>query len=77
MKFFGNYYLNEVAQIEVNKITNWLDVNKLSLNIAKTKFILFRQKKTALIQLKVVNLISPGSEISSIWEVARVARGST
>ena len=34
--------LNEILQIERKKITNWLNVNKLSLNTTKTKFILFR-----------------------------------
>ena len=29
---------------QINKIANWLNVNRLSLNTAKTKFILFRPK---------------------------------
>ena len=29
-------------QTEFNKVSEWLNVNKLSLNIKKTKFILFR-----------------------------------
>lgn len=29
-------------QTEINKVSEWLNVNKLSLNIKKTKFILFR-----------------------------------
>ena len=29
-------------QTEINKVSEWLDVNKLSLNIKKTKFILFK-----------------------------------
>ena len=36
--------LNEIIQIEMNKITDWLNVNKLSINTTKTKFILFRSK---------------------------------
>ena len=36
--------LNEILQIEMKKITNWLNVNKLSLNTTKTKFILFRSR---------------------------------
>jgi hypothetical protein len=31
-----------ILQTEINKVTEWLNVNKLSLNIQKTKFILFR-----------------------------------
>ena len=34
--------LNEIIQIEMNKITDWLNANKLSINTEKTKFILFR-----------------------------------
>ena len=29
-------------QTEINKVSEWLNVNKLSLNIKKTKFVLFR-----------------------------------
>ena len=29
-------------QIEINKITDWLNINKLSINTSKTKLILFR-----------------------------------
>ena len=36
--------LNEIVQIEINEIANWLNVNRLSLNTAKTKFTLFRPK---------------------------------
>jgi hypothetical protein len=36
--------LNEILQIEMNKIANWLNVNKLSLNTTKTKLILFRSR---------------------------------
>ena len=34
--------LNITMQTEFNKVSEWLNVNKLSLNIEKTKFILFR-----------------------------------
>ena len=34
--------LNEIIQIEMNKITDWLNANKLSINAGKTKFILLR-----------------------------------
>ena len=43
--FYSNNCLktiNKVIQAEFNKVTEWLNVNKLSLNITKTKFILFR-----------------------------------
>ena len=34
--------LNGILQTEINKVAEWLNVNKLSLNIQKRKFILFR-----------------------------------
>ena len=48
--FFSHKDLNELTNIvncELNKISLWLKINKLSLNIKKTHFILFhfRQKK--------------------------------
>ena len=36
--------LNEIIQIEMNKISDWLSVNKLSINTTKTKFVLFKSK---------------------------------
>ena len=29
-------------QVEINKVAEWLNINKLSINTSKTKFILFR-----------------------------------
>ena len=34
--------LNEIMQEEINKVTDWLNINKLSINTSKTKLILFR-----------------------------------
>jgi hypothetical protein len=34
--------LNGIIQTEINKITDWLNVNKLSINTKKTKFVLFK-----------------------------------
>lgn len=31
--------LNEVIQKEINKISDWLNINKLSVNTSKTKFL--------------------------------------
>ena len=36
--------LNEIIQVEINKIADWLNANKLSINTEKNKFILFRTK---------------------------------
>ena len=40
--------LNKVIQEEVNKVAEWLNVNKLSLNIKKTKYIIFRSTNKKL-----------------------------
>ena len=37
--------LNTTMQKEVNEIIKWLNINKLSINSSKTKFILFRSKE--------------------------------
>ena len=39
---------SDVMQIEINKIADWLIVNKLQINIKKTKFILFKSPKKGL-----------------------------
>ena len=40
--------LNLIMQDEINKIADWITSNKLSLNTAKTKFILFRSSNKKL-----------------------------
>ena len=46
--------LNEILQTEMNKITYWLNVNKLSLNTTKTELILFRSRnKKSKYDLKI------------------------
>ena len=37
--------LNDIMQNEINKISKWLNANKLSINTIKTKFMLFRSLK--------------------------------
>ena len=34
--------LNEIIETEIDKITDWLNVNKLSINTKKPKFVLFK-----------------------------------
>ena len=34
--------LTNIMQEEVNKVTNWLNVSKLSINTTKTKYIIFK-----------------------------------
>jgi hypothetical protein len=50
--------LNETLQTEVDKIAEWLNTNKLSINTSKTKFILFRsskKKKKHVVKLSINN----------------------
>ena len=50
--------LNETLQTEVDKIAEWLNTNKLSINTSKTKFILFRsskKKKKHVVRLSINN----------------------
>ena len=46
---------NEILNDELAKIHNWLNVNKLYLNVAKTKAMLFHmpQKEIYHLQLKI------------------------
>jgi hypothetical protein len=37
--------LNETMQLELDKISNWLVVNKLSFNTSQTRFIVFKSSK--------------------------------
>ncbi len=37
--------LNDIANNELIKVSNWFKANKLSLNISKTKFMIFRHEK--------------------------------
>ena len=37
-------HLEKVINIELNKICNWFKLNKLSLNIDKTNFMIFKNK---------------------------------
>ena len=46
--FFNGDSINELSNIintELNKIVTWLQANKLSLNVSKSNFMLFTNKK--------------------------------
>lgn len=45
--------LNEIIQIQMNNISSWLSVNKLSIKIAKTKFVLFVTNTKSLRNVKI------------------------
>ena len=48
-------YINENINTELNKISEWLKVNKLSLNVDKTKFMLFHMPQTN-IQIPIISI---------------------
>jgi hypothetical protein len=45
--------LSNKMKIEISKVANWLKVNKLSLNILKTKYIILQCKRTEIILLDI------------------------
>ncbi len=46
-------HTDEVINSELEKISDWLIVNKLSLNISKTKFSIFLKKENILLPQKL------------------------
>ena len=48
--------LFEVANLELAKASDWFKANKLTLNISKTKYMLFRDKSKTHIDLSEINL---------------------
>ena len=47
----AQYDINENINLELKKVNSWLKINKLSLNVSKTKFMIFhKRKKTLLFQ---------------------------
>ena len=57
--------LINILNKELDKVSNWLKVNKLSLNIKKTHFILFHNKQK-LIHTKI-NIKIDNSEIERVF----------
>ena len=50
------YMMEKTLNDEMKKVDTWLKVNKLSLNISKTHFMLFKSNKTAHYQSTLKNL---------------------
>ena len=48
-------YINENINTELNKISEWLKINKLSLNVDKTKFMLFHMPQKN-IQIPIISI---------------------
>ena len=62
IKQFGSMFgANCLINEELFKINEWLEINKLSLNIAKTKCMLFHMHNKRVIALtpKIINIMTP------------------
>ncbi len=49
LKAFQPHNIDELINSELRKVSKWLIVNKLSLNVSKTKFSLFHTKRKHII----------------------------
>ena len=50
---FDPYHLKRDINNELEKITLWLKMNKLSLNVQKTKFMIFHRKQKQISELNI------------------------
>ena len=41
--------LQDTSNLELNKVSTWFKANKLSLNVSKTKYMIFRNEKVTKI----------------------------
>uniref|UniRef100_A0A672FVC1 Reverse transcriptase domain-containing protein n=1 Tax=Salarias fasciatus TaxID=181472 RepID=A0A672FVC1_SALFA len=65
--FYSSNDYNELVKtvnMELNKIKTWMDINKLSLNISKTKVMMFGNSTTKSFQQIVIE----GTEIENVCE---------
>ena len=53
-------------ELKKSKVKKWLDANRLSLNIAKTNFAIFRSKPKNLMNLSEINLDQSYSPVLSV-----------
>lgn len=58
-----NNYRNEVINKELDKITDWLKVNKLFLNVNKTKAMLFHTSQRRKVQLPNIKIADQNIQI--------------
>ncbi len=56
---FPNLNVSSAVNEELNKVSEWLKLNKLSLNISKTKYIIFHtpQRKIKELELKIDDIV--------------------
>ena len=48
--------LESLINEELVKINDWLKINKLSLNVVKSKFMIFQKKNIQILNLKIDNI---------------------
>ena len=53
---------------EISKVTDWLTVNRLSLNVNKTKFMVFHYYQKTLLEANIPSLKINGSNIERVSE---------
>ena len=61
-------YVSTMINIELSKISDWLAVNKLSLNTAKTKFMLFHNYQKTIDEDDIPNLTINDTIIERVTE---------
>ena len=59
---------SEAINSEINKVTDWLIANKLSLNVNKTKFMVFHYYQRILEDTDIPHLMINGSSIERVSE---------
>ena len=59
---------SETINSEINRVTDWLIANKLSLNVNKTKFMVFHYYQRILEDTDIPNLMINGSSIERVSE---------
>ena len=59
---------SETINSEINKVTDWLIANKLSLNVNKTKFMVFHNYQRILEDTDIPYLMINGSSIERVSE---------
>ncbi len=60
VRFTTDLTISEIINNELSMVNNWLKVNRLSLNIKKSKYMIFQSltlKSTMLILNRLLNLI--------------------
>ena len=69
LSIFTNQRINELSEkinLELDKINEWMRSNKLSLNISKTKYMVFRYSQRALNSLPKLKLKIDNTDIEKV-----------